>query len=102
MVSPSSGSSTGPNVAYVSTHVSELQRVHTFLMSLTNAVTDGRVIVSRTEGKCIYRQCMKLTHSAGGVPQLKFLLLNPWIAFQDVVNEVCPYVQIDFKLPNTY
>ncbi|KAG5178143.1 helicase C-terminal domain-containing protein [Tribonema minus] len=88
-------------VAYVSRHVSSLQTAHQFLMALTNADKDGRVIVRRPAPPPLSRD-----RSAGPPapptaadadndgPSLKFIMLNPAVHFAEIAREARAVVLI--------
>ncbi len=65
---------------YVSHHISALQTTHAFLMALTTANADGRVIIVRRPNK---RESY-----------LKFILLNPSVHFADIAREARAVVLI--------
>ena len=62
-------------------NMSPLRKVQAFLLSLTNACKDGRVLVQKTS--------TPTTHSetTSSDPFLKFLLLNPAVHFKEIVQE---------------
>ncbi len=69
----------GENV-YVSHHISALQTTHAFLMALTTADADGRVLVIKRTKK--EEAC------------LKFILLNPSMHFADIARQARAVVLI--------
>ncbi|KAF0697851.1 Aste57867_11491 [Aphanomyces stellatus] len=60
----------------VATHVSPLRTIEAFLMSLTTATKNGRILVTQQEKE-----------DGGKEPQLKFMLLNPALHFADIIAE---------------
>ncbi len=65
---------------YVSHHISALQTTHAFLMALTTANADGRVlVVKRRKNEDAY---------------LKFILLNPSVHFSDIARQARAVVLI--------
>ncbi len=65
---------------YVSHHISALQTTHAFLMALTTANSDGRVLV-------VKRRKNEDAH-------LKFILLNPSVHFSDIARQARAVVLI--------
>ncbi len=70
----------GGDDAYVSHHISALQTTHAFLMALTTANADGRVLVVKRRNK--EEAC------------LKFILLNPSVHFADIARQARAVVLI--------
>ncbi len=65
---------------YISHHISALQTTHAFLMALTTANSDGRVLITRRrKGEDAY---------------LKFILLNPSAHFSDIARQARAVVLI--------
>ncbi|KAI8820477.1 putative ATP-dependent RNA helicase DDX11-like protein 8-like protein [Fimicolochytrium jonesii] len=67
------GMDEGESEVYVPKHMSTIQNVSTFLMSLTNADLEGRIMLSVTDDPA--------------TSMMKYLLLNPANAFRRIVEE---------------
>ena len=65
------GVEAGDGTEFMSRQISPLRNIQTFLMSLTNANKDGRVVVSCSDES----------------KALKFVMMNPAIHFREIVDE---------------
>jgi len=67
---------------FVRKHVSSLTTVQSFLSAMTNMNNDGKVLASYAKGTELAGSSRALSE-----PYLKFVMLNPSVHFQEVVNE---------------
>jgi chromosome transmission fidelity protein 1 len=73
--------SVGSGEQFVPKHVSALQQVQAFLMSLTNSQVDGRILVKRN-GMSLYFKRVDKNEIA-----YRYVLLNPAGSFKDIVDD---------------